>query len=167
MRNPKKFAKKVILDFLEKPEQDRTPIRVFKSGETFDATEFPPGTVIGFGREQIATAKDLPYYSGRSWGVVVSYEEDGEIKRRVIRYNANLIGMNAESGIRPLLGVYGSYQSPQIKVGEVKHGLSGFMSRVTNLAVYEVGKGIKQEEPKRSLLPGFGVLFPRLRPNRA
>lgn len=163
----KKFAEEVLLDFLAKPEQDRIAIRTFKKGETFDAYEFPPGTIIGFTREQKSTSSDLPYYEGRRWGVVCSYKIDGEIKRTIHTYNAKIIEMNTHEGIPPLMTAYGLSQSPRITVGEVRHrSADNFMYRITQLAVYEVGKGVKQEEPEKSLLSKFAVVFPKLRPQQ-
>ncbi len=142
-----KFANQILQEFLAVDDRS-VHVRV-ASGEMFEAENYPPGTVIGFDRESLSSAG---YRTGRRLGVVCVGKNSRE---RLV-----LSEYEAKTTKRMLIGqtpMPPGYKDPSYRfpVGGVIHIPPNYMSRVTNLDVYQMGKGVP-EKPKKLRLPhGF------------
>jgi len=159
------FTKRTLKDFFALTDQ--IPIRRFDKGKTFDAENFPPGTVIKFQREHyfisnwgFGKPKDI-YFEGIYFGVICQVETKNGEKRKILKIS--------EWDSRRNLPFSYLLMEEIVKVGEVEHTRlkagNGFKSlegleRINYVEVWQMGKGIPErvKERKKGLI---GKLIPQ------
>ena len=156
-----RFAEELLSAYVGMPLP--FPIRSFESGEQFDASQFPPGTIIRYVEEK--SAPDMPRYSRFSHlGVIYPVSEDSRAKKgRVV---VHVREGSFKRGEREFARLTAGYSLANLTVGEVDHyrlvygGLFNrlgrsrvqHISRVTQIQILEYGEGVpvRAEERRRA-----------------
>src|SRR3972149_4202752 len=146
-----RFAKEVLTNFTTLT--GGALLRRFDYGETFDANNFPPGTVIKFSREHyfvsnLGLGKPENIYAKTDYfGIVCVVETDGGEERKLVKIS--------ERDLKAKLPFSYHLMEPRINVGEVIHTRlvkgQGFPSiegieRATWVEVWQMGKGIPEKQ---------------------
>lgn len=164
-----KDIRPVLIDYFSVP--NKTPIREFNTGEYFMPDQFADGTVVGFTSESLHLAPGYfginlpPYARVEKIGVVYGY--DGEKRREtgIMVFDKDYLESIQATSFSPIIRMLGLPYSLPIQVGEVSHSKirgkkdTDKFERLTDLAVYHIGKGAQQEVRRGSLFPRLGVVF--------
>lgn len=136
----KKFARDTLTRYLA--EGNVNPIRTFNSGEVFDGTKFPNGTIIKFDSEALRIKNEdaswkNPYISFVSWGIICDYFVRGKKEQLVLPFiDFSSQGQLLQSEPREPIMRVGQTQHRRIEAGSSHFSES--LVRVNSLAIYRI-----------------------------
>ena len=159
-----RFSKEILADFTS--VTGRALLRRFDHGETFDANNFPPGTVIKFNREHyfisnLGFGKPENIYAKTDYfGIVCMVETAEGEERKLVKIS--------ERDLKAKLPFSYHLMDSRINVGEVIHTRlvkgQGFPSiegieRTSWVEVWQMGKGMPEKQKRQGL---FRKLLPQI-----
>lgn len=152
----RKVTKPILDAFLLIPE--KTTIKRFGPGETFDAHNYPPGTVVRFERERLNSERG--YYTVTWYGVVFESRlelfRDGDKRILAAFFESWTWGGKVHGGVYE--------EEPRIEIGKVRHVRTKLqdgwtverMERTPWLEVWQIGHGIVEDAKKKA--PAFKLV---------